>query len=502
MNAQRWCYNTIIAALRALNSPIYPIVPGVGPVLVCSLNGAEKRRKSFEAEGMVAEGYPLKEWREWRGFDAWSAIKAHCDWMPYHDRDSGKASSKYGIGSKQVSGMCQTMRGAIQGFFTKRKKGDFKAQLPSQFRSVMSPSGWLWEVGKAEISWHGSTLLLGAKTQIGGVVRVGVCKPYVGRLINKAVISRDESHQFWLHLSYQREMLPDADLTQSAGIDLGQKRAMAISLGNGKSVILTGRDICGLKRDRDRRFRGIQRLRSRVFRGQVRQCLTPQQQATMRELEEKSPGSGTKYAYRMLSEFRQHQGWKKRSRRDWKLLQAQKRVRALTQRRIKYANHCITRRAADWLRENKVGAVYVGDIGSIPKGRKKGQKRQKQVKRNALWEYGNQRKLLEEKLQEYGATLHAPTPEHFTSQTCPSCGTRRKPRGRHYLCRSCGWKGDRDGVGAANILARSLSSEWPATGRIVPRHVRPLMIAPAMRKVGRLHVGAVRPQPLEGPLPF
>ena len=40
--------------------------------------------------------------------------------------------------------------------------------------------------------------------------------------------------------------------------------------------------------------------------------------------------------------------------------------------------------------------------------------------------------------------------EAYTSQTCPKCGSRKKPNNRNYTCK-CGFKYHRDGVGAINI---------------------------------------------------
>jgi len=39
----------------------------------------------------------------------------------------------------------------------------------------------------------------------------------------------------------------------------------------------------------------------------------------------------------------------------------------------------------------------------------------------------------------------------YTSQTCPICGHRHKPRNRRYKCRVCGYVTHRDRVGAVNI---------------------------------------------------
>ena len=44
--------------------------------------------------------------------------------------------------------------------------------------------------------------------------------------------------------------------------------------------------------------------------------------------------------------------------------------------------------------------------------------------------------------------------EHYTTQTCPNCSQRYKPRGRMYSCGRCGFSAHRDVVGQINILSR------------------------------------------------
>ena len=51
-----------------------------------------------------------------------------------------------------------------------------------------------------------------------------------------------------------------------------------------------------------------------------------------------------------------------------------------------------------------------------------------------------------------------PQEESYTSRTCPQCGFVKKsaPSGRNFHCKSCGFKGHRDLVGAINILRKYL----------------------------------------------
>lgn len=488
MAAQRWCYNEIIAALKLETSPVYPIANG-DAVRHCYVKGkgADRARKEYAEHGTAAIGVPVVEYRGVFKFSPWNQIKARCDWMPA----PFESSSKYGISGKQVSATCKKLGSHIDTFFSQRKRGNFKAQLPAKFRSARDASGRLWEVPADECRWKQGRLSLGASTQVGGFLVVDVPRKFRGVDVRKASITIDEAGQPWLHLSCERPEPIARELPHAAAIDPGQIRAMVVADDSGRIRSLSGRSVLAVKRERERRSKAIARLRARVFRGHVRQYLAPEERDTMAEMERKSCGAGTKYARRMVSQRRREEQiarhsdagkpmesfrFQRYSKRDWALLQAFKRVNTIARRKLNYANHCITRRVANWCNDRGVGVVFLGDVHSIPKGRKKDAVRRLQAKRNALWEIGNQQKLLAEKLEEYGATLSLQS-ERFTSQTCPVCGARRKPRGRLYVCRSCGWKGDRDGVGAANILSDALALET----RIVPGRLKPLSLSAVMK---------------------
>ena len=489
MAAQRWCYNQIVEALRLLTSPVYPIANG-DAVRHCFIRGkgAEKARRNFIESGETVVGVPVIQWRDDWSFDAWREIKALCDRQPA----PFDSSSKYGISAKQASAICQSMRGQIKGYFTHRKRGNFKAQLPTKFRSFRDASGRLWDVGADECRWFDGKLQLGTKTQIGGFLSVQVSRKFQGVTARKVSLSIDESGQPWLHLSHEVEDAPLRELPHTAAIDPGQIRAMVVSDDTGRIRSVTGRSVMAIKRDRERQQKSLNRLRSRVFEGQKRQYLSKTEAETMAALERKTPGAGTKYAHQMVAKRRREEQLERHianggtpetfrycrySKREWKLLQAYKRSNTIARRKLSYVNHCITRRVANWCSDRGVGVVFLGDVHSIPKGRKKGATRRLQSKRNALWEIGNQQKLLAEKLEEYGATLSLQS-ERYTSQTCPKCEARYKPRGRRYVCRSCGWKGDRDGVGAANILSDALTLDT----RILPGRLKPLSLSPVMKK--------------------
>jgi len=86
------------------------------------------------------------------------------------------------------------------------------------------------------------------------------------------------------------------------------------------------------------------------------------------------------------------------------------------------------------------------------------------------WAYGEFARMIKYKARLHGMTVKR-VGEAYTSQTCPSCGNRKKPNGREYTC-SCGFKGHRDIVGAANIRQKYLG---PDVGDL--RSLGPLRVA-------------------------
>jgi transposase len=68
-------------------------------------------------------------------------------------------------------------------------------------------------------------------------------------------------------------------------------------------------------------------------------------------------------------------------------------------------------------------------------------------------------KTIERKCQEYG-TIFLHVKEHYTSQTCPHCGTTQKCN-ETYKCKTCGFICDRDILGAANNYLKAVRTTDP-----------------------------------------
>ncbi|MBD1995206.1 transposase [Leptolyngbya sp. FACHB-541] len=395
------------------------------------------------------------------------------------------AKPDYGIPAQSKVVLTQDFEANIASYFTHRKNGDTNAQLPRRYKGLHT----LFFTNQL-VKRSGDRLILGAKPY--------VLKLRVPELLNISIdgdvkITRSRSGRFCLHITRKLPVEPNPELIEVAAVDFGQKRAMVLALKDGTTATISGKNICALKRERDGRYRGINRKRSRVLKGQIRQYLSPDEKATYRELQErdnerqrqglKRRGSDIKYAFRIIRQRRKDLGLKKRSRREMRLLRSQHKAADYYRVRLTYANHCVTRAAVNWCVENKVGKVYVGDLKTLPKTRKKGKRRIKQVGRNNLWEMPTQVKYLDEKLLLAGGEGTETASEARSSQVCPNCGRRHKPRNRVYYCNprkgGCGWLGDRDGVGGCNFLSSVL---YGACGAIKPAQNRTLRLAPAIRQ--------------------
>ena len=135
----------------------------------------------------------------------------------------------------------------------------------------------------------------------------------------------------------------------------------------------------------------------------------------------------------------------------WKKLQRAKNKKAgkfkLKQRDI---CHKVSKAVVDFAEEHNANTIVIGDIRDAADEVSLGKVSNQKI---SQWPHGILQKYIEYKAKRKGIETKLQN-EAYTSQTCPSCGNRKKPRGRVYKCSKCGWQGSRDGqVGAANILS-------------------------------------------------
>ena len=112
--------------------------------------------------------------------------------------------------------------------------------------------------------------------------------------------------------------------------------------------------------------------------------------------------------------------------------------------------HKITSRFVSSCRERKIETIVIGDIKHIRQSIQYGPTANQKLHQ---WAFSKIRDMITYKARSVGIKVDTQD-EAYTSQTCPSCGKRKKPSRRTYHCSKCKWQGHRDVVGASNILTK------------------------------------------------
>lgn len=146
---------------------------------------------------------------------------------------------------------------------------------------------------------------------------------------------------------------------------------------------------------------------------------------------------------------------KKGSRQYTKLVRSRSRCRAKYDGVMRDLEHKISHQVVEEAVERKAQAIVYGDIRDIAEGIDKGAAHNQRM---SQWNHGKVRAFVEYKAEAEGIKVVLQNERH-TSQTCPQCGHRHKPRGRTYVCPACRFQAHRDVVGQVNILSAYLHGE-------------------------------------------
>jgi putative transposase len=144
---------------------------------------------------------------------------------------------------------------------------------------------------------------------------------------------------FELHVCVGTPQAKDAPGENQATVDLGEIHLAAVTTNTGQALIVTGRGIRSLKRQRSQRLGKIAKKQSRC---------------------------------------------KKYSRRWKKLQRAKNKVCRRSERRVRDLRHKATRQVIDFCVENEVGTLFIGN----PHGVRKRDNGRHHNQRMALWEHG------------------------------------------------------------------------------------------------------------------
>jgi putative transposase len=126
---------------------------------------------------------------------------------------------------------------------------------------------------------------------------------------------------------------------------------------------------------------------------------------------------------------------KKGSRRRKKLIRSKQKQLKKLKNQIKDIEHKQSSRLISTLHASRVQTVVIGDVRDIRQDLDVGSKNNQKLHQ---WSHGSIRHKLTYKAERHGMAVDLQE-ESYTSQTCPCCGKRYKPRGRNYLCSRCGF---------------------------------------------------------------
>ena len=157
------------------------------------------------------------------------------------------------------------------------------------------------------------------------------------------------------------------------------------------------------------------------------------------------------YRNKKVAEFQKKMAkCEKGSRRYRKLQRAKDRVLGNIKNQLTDLLEKYTSDVIESCLKSQIGTIVIGDIRGIRNNAKfykvVGQKIHQ-------WTFGRIRKMLERKAKYVGIKVKLIN-EAYTSQSCPKCGNKHKPRDRRYHCPKCGFKYHRDAVGAINIYRK------------------------------------------------
>ncbi|MGH2694640.1 MAG: RNA-guided endonuclease InsQ/TnpB family protein [Actinomycetota bacterium] len=198
------------------------------------------------------------------------------------------------------------------------------------------------------------------------------------------------------------------DPARIAGVDLGIIHPFAAASGN-EALVVSGRAI---------------RAEGRMHLADTK--------ARARKMSPKAPARG------------------RRGSRRWKRLRARQRCQeARHRRRVRCAQHRAAKEVVEWAKARGVGTLVVGD----PTGICDNHSARHHNLRLRQWRRTHLMAALRDKAQRAGMRVVL-IDERGSSSICPECRARvPKPRGRSFVCPTCGFSGHRDVVGARNIAA-------------------------------------------------
>jgi putative transposase len=341
----------------------------------------------------------VEHWRIYRKKGIWLRRGTAEKLNDFYDTEIPKLLHSHSIDAAQ-----QAFYKACKTTLTLRKNGDEQARYPYKQRRYRTT---VWKsTGVYQVS-NGMLYL----SRAAGLERLQVSLPsHLAQLEEqqiaevRLVFNKATFHYIW-HVVVDEGIGIEAEGAKIAGVDLGEIHPVALTDGV-EAVVIACRELRALNQGRNKRVAAIDAK---------------------------------------LAKYRKH------SRRWRKLKKRKRRYLAQVQQQKHDMEHKIARETVSWAQENKIGVLAIGDVRDIADGKRWNTQNQQKL---SNWSHGTIRQYITYKAADVGISVVDDVSEKYTSQTCPNCRKRHKPKGRRFKCPYCGSLLHRDVVGAANIASR------------------------------------------------
>ena len=379
----------------------------------------------------------VEHWRIYRKKGVWLRQGSAEKLNDNYDTDTSKLLHAHSIDAAQ-----QAFYKACKQVHTKRKQGDDSVRFPYKhhyFRTTVWKTSGVYKV-------HQGIMYLSLAR---GLERVAVKLPQHLNVLPKSfvrevrLVFNKSTFRYSWHVVVDNGIAPQQTGKYIAGVDLGEIHPAVITDGV-EACVVSCRELRALNQGRNKRIASIDAKLSTYTKGS----------------------------------------------RRWRKLKARKR-RFLAQcdQQKRDIEHKIARSVVDWAQEREIGLLAIGDVRDIADGKRLNKKSQQKI---ANWSHGKIRKYIGYKAAEVGIQVNDKVSEQYTTQTCPSCGQRHKPRGRIFKCPSCGSVFHRDVVGAANIASRYEYNELGRYAAPEPKYRQPVRVQSARAGAPCHKTGATR----------
>ena len=316
-----------------------------------------------------------------------------------------QTKGKYELHSQSVQMVCQAFLANIDSTSANRRQGIKDMKYPWRTKQFYPVS---WAAQSVKFDGKILTLPMGrGRKSLFFKLKLDFSPGAVSLVWNRG---------FELHIKQEVKQKKFKQTNIKAAIDLGEIHHSAVTTNSGRGLIVSGRGIRSLKRQRNVGLAKLSRQQSKC----------------------------NKYSKR------------------WKKLQAAKNRFCLrNERQITEHRHQATRQVIEFCKTHDVDTAFIGN----PDGVRNKNCGRRHNQRMAQWEYGKDLDYLTYKFKIAGISVLTGS-ERGTSSTCPECGQRHKPKGRTWNCPnpSCSYKKKhRDITGSLNMhnLAFGKKAKYP-----------------------------------------